>query len=340
MKKFFGTISIWLGLIAIALVAFGVAPASALAGGANKGAAFPLPLIGLMIINQASLSAIYKSFNAIFNEAYAGADTFWNRVAMRVPSMTKEEVYAWLGAFPKMREWVGDRIIQNLSLSNYSILNKEWELTLSAKRTDIEDDTIGVYNPMIAQMGLSTAQQPDELIGALIPLGLTQLCYDGQYFFDIDHPVGAGTVSNYDSTGGGTPWYLLDVSRPIKPFIFQERKATEFVALDNPSDAPVFIKNQFVYGAYRRNNAGFGLWQLAYCSKNTLNAANYAAARAAMMSFKGDSGKPLGIKPNLLVVPPSLEGGGRDILMNERDASGATNKWRNTADLLVTPWLA
>jgi phage major head subunit gpT-like protein len=292
-----------------------------------------------MIINQASLTALYKSFQTIFNEAFAGADTFWSRVAMRVPSMTKEEVYAWLGAFPKMREWIGDRVIQNLALSNYSILNKEWELTLSAKRTDIEDDTIGVYNPMIAQMGMSTAQQPDELIAALIASGFATACYDGQYFFDTDHPAGSGTVSN-SGGGAGTAWYLLDVSRPVKPFIFQERKPTEFIALDNPSDANVFLKNQFVYGAYRRNNAGFGLWQLAYASKQTLDADAYAAARAAMMSFKGDSGKPLGVRPNLLVVPPSLEGAGRGILMNERDASGATNKWRNTADLLVTPWLA
>jgi phage major head subunit gpT-like protein len=293
-----------------------------------------------MIINQASLTALYKSFNTIFNEAFMGAPTDWQKVAMRVPSMTKEEVYAWLGAFPKMREWVGDRVIQNLSLSNYSILNKEWELTLSAKRTDIEDDTIGVYTPMIAQMGVSTAEQPDELLFALFALGLTTVCYDGQYFFDTDHPVGDGTVSNYDSTTGGTKWYLLDVQRPVKPFIFQERKTTEFVALDSPQDPNVFMKNNFVYGAYRRNNVGFGLWQLAYCSKNTLSATTYEAARAAMMVYKGDTGKILGVKPNLLVVPPSLEGLGRSLLLNQFNAAGATNPWYNTAGLLVTPWLA
>jgi phage major head subunit gpT-like protein len=87
-------------------------------------------------------------------------------------------------------------------------------------------------------------------------------------------------------------------------------------------------------------NVGYGLWQLAYGSKQALTPANYASARSAMMSFKGDNGKPLGIRPSLLVVPPSLDGDGRAILLSERDAAGATNQWRNTAQLLTTSWLA
>ena len=298
-----------------------------------------IPLMAGMIINQASLTAMYKSFQTIFNEAFTGVETMWQRIAMLVPSKTKEEIYAWLGAFPKMREWIGDRVIQNLALSDYSIRNKSWELTIEVDREDIEDDTIGVYTPLVRMHGQSTAEQPDELIWGLLPLGFTTAGYDGQYFFDTDHPVGEGTVSNFGG-GAGTPWYLLDVSRPIKPLILQERKPAEFTALDRPDDQNVFMKKKFIYGSYRRNNAGFGLWQLAYGSKLALDATNYAAARSAMMGFKSDSDKPLGIKPNLLVVPPSLEGAAREILMNERDASGATNKWRNTAELIVVPWLS
>ena len=54
-----------------------------------------------------------------------------------------------------------------------------------------------------------------------------------------------------------------------------------------------------------------------------------------MMSMRGHRGRKLNLKPKLLVVPPSLEGAAREILLNERDANGATNKWRNTAELHV-----
>jgi phage major head subunit gpT-like protein len=58
-----------------------------------------------------------------------------------------------------------------------------------------------------------------------------------------------------------------------------------------------------------------------------------------MMSFKDEESKPLGVTPTLLVVPPTLESAARAILLNERDAQGATNPWYKTAELLVVPYL-
>lgn len=292
-----------------------------------------------MIINQATLAAIYKSFKTIFNEAFQGVEPMYERVATVVPSTVREETYAWLGNFPKLREWIGDRHIKSLSAYGYSIRNKDWEATVEVDKNDIADDSIGVYRPLIAEMGRSARAHYDELVYGLLPQGFSTLCYDGQYFFDTDHPVGGQSVSNYGG-GTGTAWYLIDATRAIKPLILQIREAPEFVSKDSPTDENVFMRRKYLYGVSCRDNAGFGLWQLAYASKQTLDATNYASARAAMMSFKDDEGKPLGIRPNLLVVPPSLEGAAREILLSERDANGATNPWRNTAELLVVPWLA
>ena len=52
------------------------------------------------------------------------------------------------------------------------------------------------------------------------------------------------------------------------------------------------MNDEFLYGVRARVNAGFGLWQLGFGSKDALNEANYAAARAAMMGFKSDGGRP------------------------------------------------
>jgi phage major head subunit gpT-like protein len=94
-----------------------------------------------------------------------------------------------------------------------------------------------------------------------------------------------------------------------------------------------------------RGAAAYGLWQLAYASKDTLSATTYAATRAAMMSIKNADGRPLGIKPSLLVVPPSLEQSAREILQAQfivgdpTNGGYKTNIWQGTADLLVLPEL-
>ncbi|MOA69498.1 Mu-like prophage major head subunit gpT [compost metagenome] len=56
--------------------------------------------------------------------------------------------------------------------------------------------------------------------------------------------------------------------------------------------------------------------------------------------MKGDKGKVLGIRPKLLVVPPSLRGVALEVVKAERNAAGATNINRDAVDVLVTPWLA
>jgi phage major head subunit gpT-like protein len=58
-------------------------------------------------------------------------------------------------------------------------------------------------------------------------------------------------------------WYLLDVSRAIRPFIFQLRSAPQFVQFTDPKSESVFRRKKFVYGVDARGNAGYGLWFLA-----------------------------------------------------------------------------
>jgi len=295
-----------------------------------------------MIINQANLTGIYKSFNTIFNQAFDAAPSQWPLVAMEAPSTGRSVDYKWLGDFPMMREWVGDRVIKDLGAFKYEIVNKDYESTVEVDRNDIDDDQIGVYTPMIQGLAQAAKVHPDTLVFALLKAGFATPCFDNQYFFDTDHPVNGASVSNFGG-GSGTPWYLLDLSRPIKPIILQIRKRPQFVAMDRPEDENAFMRKKFRYGVDDRKNVGYALWQLAYASKGALDAANYAAARAAMMSFKrddGDGNTPLGIMPTHLVVPPTLESTGRAVVEAQFDATGASNVWYNTAKLVVVPWLA
>lgn len=293
-----------------------------------------------MIVNAANLTLLYQSLRVLFQDAFGQVTPTYPRIAMEVPSTTRQENYGWLAKFPKMREWLGDRVVKSISAHGYSILNKNWESTIEVDRNDIDDDNIGLYRPLVQEMGRGAASHPDELVWGLLPGGFSTPCYDGKNFFAADHPMGGGSAGNNYGSGSGTPWYLIDSSRAIKPLIFQSRQAPNFVAITRPDDESVFLKRKFLYGVDRRDNAGFGLWQLAYGAKNALTGPNYAAARAAMLGFKDEEGRPLGIVPDLMIVGPSQEAAARMVVKAERDASGASNVWYQTADLLVVPWLA
>lgn len=296
-----------------------------------------------MKITSAALVALQTGFSAAFAMGFAGVTPQWSQVATKITSSAKMETYGWLGNFPAMREWIGERVIKSLEDKSYQVKNRDFEATVAVKKNDIEDDQLGIYGPMFQELGRTAAVNPDQLVFGQLAAGFATECYDGQNFFDTDHPVGLGndvtSVSNMQA-GAGQAWYLLDVSRALKPLIYQERQAANFVAQTDPSDEGVFKRKEFVYGVDTRENAGFGFWQMAFASKADLNAANYAAARAAMGSLKSDNGEPLGIMPRLLVVPPALEGAARKLVENELGANGETNEWRGTAEVLVCPWLA
>lgn len=300
-----------------------------------------LSILGLgIIINRDSLNAMYNGFKTAFNGAFSGTPQTWMKIATEVPSANKVENYGWLGEFPDLREWVGDRQIKSIAASGYQITNKKFESSIGVPRDDIDDDSYGVLTPLFSQMGYAAATHPEKLLWALLAAGISTTCFDGQYFFDTDHPVGAGTVSNYDATGGGSSWFLLDTSRPLKPLIFQKRRDYALKAMTSADDESVFMRDEYRYGVDARVNGGYGFWQMGYCSKNTLNSTNFDAAIAAMMNYKSDDGRPLGISPNLLVVAPSNRAAGRALIEAEQLASGASNTNFKAVELLVCPWLA
>lgn len=306
----------------------------------------------MAIITPAILTALNTALQKAFKDAYAAAraEAVFSRIATTVPSSTSTNTYSWLGDFPTLQEWVGDRVVRDMKAQGYQISNKLYEATLGVARTAIEDDQYGHYATVAQTMGQEAAQHPDKLLAALMAAGISSLCYDGQYFFDTDHPVypnvdGTGvaaTVSNYNSGGGapGPAWYLLDTRKPLKPFIFQERTKPEFEHKTNPGTSDqTFMSDRYLHGIRYRCNGGFGFWQQAYCSRAALNAANFVAARDAMAAFKADGGRPLGIRPDLIVVPNTLRSDAQNLFDKANLAGGESNIHFKAVEVIVSDWL-
>jgi phage major head subunit gpT-like protein len=301
-----------------------------------------------MIVNQNNLRTLFIAFKAAFQGGLGQAASQYGQIATVVPSSTGSEEYGWLGQVPNLREWIGDRVVHGIAQHGYTIKNKPFELTMAVPRDKIEDDQYGVYAPLFTEMGRATAAHPDQLVFGLLAEGRTVLCYDGKPFFSTAHPVldangKTKPQSNLDDDGGaGASWYVMDTTRALKPLIFQNRKEPQFVAKDAPTDDNVFDRAEFKYGVDRRGNGGFGFWQMAQASNKALTLDNLWAAIQAVSDRPGDYGRKLGLRPNLLVVPGSLEKAATQILTRDSISDGTTtvsNELKGRLQLMVANWL-
>jgi phage major head subunit gpT-like protein len=113
-----------------------------------------------MLINAANIDFLNTAYRANFQRALSGVTPMWTRFATEVPSSTGKNIYAWLGQFPKLREWIGDRVVESLKADGYEIPNKPFESTVSVPKTAIEDDQWNVFGPLMEEMGSSAAYFP------------------------------------------------------------------------------------------------------------------------------------------------------------------------------------
>lgn len=349
-KTLFVVAALGLGLVSAAFAQPAVAHAAPLLGANDS---MPLIFMGGILVNRESIGAAFIGIKTLFNNAFAAAPTIWNKIAMKVPSTTGQNDYAWLSNFPKMRRWIGDKNVKSLEAASYAVKNEDFEATVEVDRNDIEDDQLGIYSPQAQMAGQSAAQLPDELVMEVVNGGFAKKCYDGQYFFDTDHPVkqADGTVASVSNLGNkvlsaasqaaaaasygaartamrkfkddegrplnitpnvllvppaledvanalmnadrlddgkvnpykgtaevvcdarllsDTAWYLLDTTKPVKPFVYQERKAPVFVNQVDMSSDDVFNRKKYKFGAEARAAAGYGFWQTAYASTGTV----------------------------------------------------------------------
>lgn len=302
-----------------------------------------------MIITPANIKALFTGFKKHFQDALGEAEAMYGKIATTVPSTSKSNTYGWLGKFPALQKWVGDRAIKSMKAHGYAIVNETFESTVGVDRNDIDDDEIGIYAPMFQEMGRAAAIHPDELVFPLLKEGFTKLCYDGQPYFDDEHPV----TENVDGTGAvgqlsnmhvnpeytGEAWYLMDTTRAIKPIIFQQRKKPVFTQMTDSNDEGVFMRKEYRFGVDCRDNVGFSFWQMAFGVKDDLTYDNLWAAYSTMRGFVADGGRKLGIRPVTLVVTTQQEKAARKLIERERLDNGESNELHKKFEIVVPDYL-
>lgn len=284
----------------------------------------------------ADIKFLTTMYSALFQTAFEGTTPDWPKIATKVTSSGRTNMYGWLGEHPQFREFVDERKIQEVSGSTYELTNKKWESTIALQKDDVEDNQLDSYEARTRAMGEAAAQHPDELVFAALTAGASKLCYDGQYFFDTDHSVNGQSVSNRQS-GASAPWFLLDTRRFLKPLLYQVRQDYEFKVLDDTERA--FTRDEVLMGAKGRSIVGYGMWRQAYMSEAALDDTAFKAARAVMESYKTDIGRPARVVPNIIVVGPSNRSIAEELFLSSQKAGGATNPLKGAVEILVTPYL-
>lgn len=153
-----------------------------------------------MLLTPANLQFCFNAFDMRLQHGYQTAESFYQDVATEIPSSTEQNVYGWIGKLPKMREWNGERYMNNPAARSYTIVNKTYEDTIKIPREKFEDDQYGIYAPSLMMLGNEAKILPDRLIAALMDGGeaAASISFDGQPFYSANHPV------DPDNTSGPT----------------------------------------------------------------------------------------------------------------------------------------
>lgn len=288
------------------------------------------------------LHALTTSLSASFTAGLAGVTPQYLRIATEVPSSAASNTYGWLSDLPEIKEWIGERQLAVLSQQGYTIANKTWESSIRVKRENIEDDQIGQYSIISQGYGRKVGVFPDTLAFKLLSEGFSSLCFDGQNFFDTDHPMAGGTYSNIVGdieTDIGEPWFLIDESQVLKPILYQNRRPFKFVSLDDLDNPHTVLNNEFIYGVDGRCNVGFGFWQTAVGSRAPLTVANYEKAVDLLLGMKRDDGEPLGINPTTLVVGRRNRAAAKKIIDAMLVDGGDSNIYYKDVEIVNSPFI-
>jgi phage major head subunit gpT-like protein len=237
-----------------------------------------------MDINRGNMATLFTAYNQAFRNGFAVGSAEHGAFTTEIPTSTKIIEFPFLQQLSGMREWLGPRQVRNVASKKLTVTARKFEHTIGVPVDDIRDDQYGLYNPLVAQMGMNAANLATELVFAALVGNANWL--DSVAFFST-----AGR--SYDGTNA--------------------------------------IAN---YGTA------------------ALTATLYGTTYAAMMGWLGHEGKPLNVRPNLLVVGPKLMATAKAIVESPYLASTgltgeatyvygvtAPNPWYNSAKLLVSTQL-
>lgn len=134
---------------------------------------------------------LQKGFSQLFEKGYnaEAIPIHWPEKSERVDTPGIEiNVYGWLAEMPMFRKWFGARMAKRLASRVHQIKNEPYEFSYSIGRDDIKYDRFGIYSTHASRAGIAARLWLDQMLTVVQLAGHTTKCFDGQFFYDTDHP--------------------------------------------------------------------------------------------------------------------------------------------------------
>lgn len=181
-------------------------------------------------INSASVSELFTLMSAKYKDALAQQPEPWAR---RVSGWSNTGVLRQkfpidLTAFAGFREWVGPRHHKDSDQKAFYIDSKPWERTIDVPLDVALSGQFAPYINKVPNLVRAANVHPNVLLAALLAGGKTATCWDGQYFFDTDHPVdfrGSNASATYSNLKTAMPFTSDNFAAARK--LFREMKAPD-----------------------------------------------------------------------------------------------------------------
>ncbi len=149
------------------------------------------------------MSAQSLSSRAIIGEYFARLEQLlgmgWiTAISNYFTSDQDSETYPWLGQSPVMREWIGGRNAKGFRENGITIKNKHFEATMEVMVKEMRRDKTDQVMARTRELADRTNSHWAKLLSTLIINAESSVCYDGQFFFDVDHSEGDSGVQSND----------------------------------------------------------------------------------------------------------------------------------------------
>lgn len=147
------------------------------------------------------LKALEAGLRATYLSGFASTDEPAMVLASEQTTNKPEEKHMVVSSTVKMTEWKDQRKSSNFSVFEEAAVPLDYQAMVEVMRNDVEDDQIGKYADFVSDLGRAGRRLWSDLVAEALLAGESLVTYDGQFFFDTDHPVnpadpGGATQSN------------------------------------------------------------------------------------------------------------------------------------------------
>lgn len=147
-----------------------------------------------MELTQSNLDIIFRAADNRFQSALIATESLSELFSTPIPMSTRELTQGWLDRIPMLREWKGNRVINNAVTHARPVIAVPYEDTVGLNKFNVKDDTLGIFPFAVDMLGQASKKNADKLNFEFLEDAAVLLGYDGVPVYSTAHPLLGGVA--------------------------------------------------------------------------------------------------------------------------------------------------